>query len=440
MDAELTLLLETQPGGVPEWIKLLPLGEVALGDGREPFCVDREALDAMTRHFEARGLDLVIDYEHQTLSGGKAPAAGWIRELAAREDGLWARVEWTETARRHLMDREYRYFSPVLRLEEKTRRPMALLHAALTNTPAINGLEPLVGKGSGQWPVASGQAKSSGQWPVVSGQGKSSGQWSVARGQGKDSGQWPVVSGQGKSSGQWSVASDQAKDRGQGEGGKDSSRRSAVSSQQTDGKLEGPQEGLRILLRSTARVKEEENLEELLERMKNALGLQAEAGEAEVLALAAAKLEAAPDFGEVAGLLDLPRDAGPARIRGAILALKNSQEQLVKLQEECAALAAEAADRQARDAVESGMKAGKIQPCQQESALRYARADLEGFKTFVEKSLPVVPMGRLETAREEAAAAKEDLNSQVLAVCEALGIAPENFKDQERRLRAERLL
>jgi len=35
----------------------------------------------MVAHYEERGLDLVVDYEHQTLSGHKAPAAGWIREF-----------------------------------------------------------------------------------------------------------------------------------------------------------------------------------------------------------------------------------------------------------------------------------------------------------------------------------------------------------------------
>jgi phage I-like protein len=88
----------------------------------------------------ATRLLVVVDYEHQTLSGHKAPAAGWIKELTARDDGLWARVAWTDAARGHLAAREYRYFSPVLRLEPETRRPLALLHAALTNTPAINGL------------------------------------------------------------------------------------------------------------------------------------------------------------------------------------------------------------------------------------------------------------------------------------------------------------
>ena len=144
MHKEIVLSIETS--GVPEWIRILPLGLISLGDGRPGFEVDQEAVDHLVDHFTARGLDMVIDYEHQTLEGGQAPAAGWIKSLESREDGLWARVEWTEKGRDYLLNREYRYFSPVLTLDPETRRPIALHHVALTNTPAINHLPPLVAK------------------------------------------------------------------------------------------------------------------------------------------------------------------------------------------------------------------------------------------------------------------------------------------------------
>ncbi|MEW6386814.1 MAG: phage protease [Thermodesulfobacteriota bacterium] len=140
---------EAQGSAIPEWILLLPVGRVELVDGRPPLEVDQEALAAILATYEARGVDLVIDYEHQSLTGAKAPAAGWIKELKAREDGLWARVEWTAQAREFLGQREYRYFSPVLRLEAQSRRPTALLQVALTNVPAIQGLAPLVAKYEG---------------------------------------------------------------------------------------------------------------------------------------------------------------------------------------------------------------------------------------------------------------------------------------------------
>jgi phage I-like protein len=144
-------------GKLPEWIRLLPLGEVDLVDGRESFTVDRTAMETIVQGFTARGIDLVIDYEHQSLGPERAPAAGWIKELQAREDGLWGRVDWTPQGGEYLKNREYRYFSPVLRLDPETRRPTALLHMGLTNVPAINRLAPLVAKAKTEIQAAKAQ-------------------------------------------------------------------------------------------------------------------------------------------------------------------------------------------------------------------------------------------------------------------------------------------
>jgi phage I-like protein len=128
---------------VPEVIRLLPLGEVALADGRQPFQVTQESLARILAAWRRRGHDLVIDYEHQSLSGQEAPAAGWIKELWIGTDGLYARVAWTERARSYLARKEYRYFSPVVQLNE-AREVTDLLQVALTNCPAMSHLEPLV--------------------------------------------------------------------------------------------------------------------------------------------------------------------------------------------------------------------------------------------------------------------------------------------------------
>ncbi|MDP3181572.1 MAG: phage protease [Desulfobaccales bacterium] len=141
---------------LPEWIRILPLGKVELVDSRQPFEVDKGSLAAMVADFESRGVDLVIDYEHQSLHGERAPAAGWIKHLEAREDGLWAQVEWTSQAQEYLKRREYRYFSPVLRLDPETRKPALLMQVGLTNVPAIKHLPPLVAKCGGNRLVAGG--------------------------------------------------------------------------------------------------------------------------------------------------------------------------------------------------------------------------------------------------------------------------------------------
>ena len=135
---------------LPEWIRVLPLGRVELSDHREPFMVDEASLEILVAAYRSRGVDLVIDYEHQSLQGERAPAAGWIKELEARGDGLWARVDWTKQARDYLEKKEYRYFSPVLRLDPETRKPTSLIHVGLTNVPAINHLPPLVARWGGE--------------------------------------------------------------------------------------------------------------------------------------------------------------------------------------------------------------------------------------------------------------------------------------------------
>jgi phage I-like protein len=131
---------------LPEWILLLPAGRVELVDRPDLLELDPESLATLVRAFRSRGVDLVIDYEHQSLQGRQAPAAGWIKDLEARGDGLWARVEWTPQAREYLRNREYRYFSPVLQLDPETRKPRALMQVGLTNVPAIKRLPPLVAK------------------------------------------------------------------------------------------------------------------------------------------------------------------------------------------------------------------------------------------------------------------------------------------------------
>lgn len=133
-------------GVLPTWILLLPAGRVELVDRPEPLQADPESLATIVRAFRSRGVDLVIDYEHQSLHGRQAPAAGWIKDLEARADGLWARVEWTSQAQEYLRNREYRYFSPVLQLDPVTRKPQSLMQVGLTNVPAIKRLPPLVAK------------------------------------------------------------------------------------------------------------------------------------------------------------------------------------------------------------------------------------------------------------------------------------------------------
>lgn len=94
--------------------------------------------------FKGRHLDLVIDYEHQTLKDVQAPAGGWIKDIYKGEDALVAKVEWTPKAQEYLKNREYRYLSPVVTVRRKDRKAIGLHSVALTNTPAIDGMFAIV--------------------------------------------------------------------------------------------------------------------------------------------------------------------------------------------------------------------------------------------------------------------------------------------------------
>ena len=135
-------------GGVPEEFLLLPYGEIEAEDvGR--LLVDEESMRSIVSHFNRRGLDMIIDYEHQSLRKADALPAGWIKRLINKgSEGLWAVVEWTEKATNYLMKGEYRYFSPVLFTED--RKVMGIQSVALTNHPRLNSLQPIVGNTYGE--------------------------------------------------------------------------------------------------------------------------------------------------------------------------------------------------------------------------------------------------------------------------------------------------
>ncbi|MFT0211825.1 phage protease [Pseudomonas sp. F1_0610] len=133
------------------WIQLTPAGQFKPADGRAmdvPFWyIDHAIAAAVIARAKARGTPRVLDYEHQTLkkeeNGQPAPAAGRFYDFEWREgSGLWGLVELTDRARQMITDGEYLYFSPVFSYASDGR-VLAFLMGALTNDPAIDGMEPL---------------------------------------------------------------------------------------------------------------------------------------------------------------------------------------------------------------------------------------------------------------------------------------------------------
>ncbi|MDL2266775.1 phage protease [Desulfovibrio sp. OttesenSCG-928-G15] len=135
-------------------VQLFPDGEFSAVDGRPgnlPKCetkvwrMDADIAATLITDIAALKTSMVFDYEHQTLgardNGQPAPASGWLQSLVyVPGRGLFGRVNWTARAATFIAEQEYRYLSPTFTFCRKTGRITRLLHAALTNTPALDGL------------------------------------------------------------------------------------------------------------------------------------------------------------------------------------------------------------------------------------------------------------------------------------------------------------
>ena len=139
-------LMARADAGGDQWVHLLPAGTFQGRDGRGPYQLS-DATAVMTASREHAGRTMMaIDYDHQLdysqANGKPAPAAGWIKGLQARSDGIWGLAEWTERAASHLAKREYRYLSPAFH-HTSDGTVTRLLRAALTNNPNLDQLTAL---------------------------------------------------------------------------------------------------------------------------------------------------------------------------------------------------------------------------------------------------------------------------------------------------------
>lgn len=146
--AALSLALAPNAGAE---IQLTPAGLFKARDGRPAglpgWKMDSQVALKAAARAAARKTPFVIDYEHQTLAAEKngqpAPAAGWFKSVEWREgQGLYATdVVWTAKAKAHIEAGEYKFLSPVFSYDKTTGEVLQLQMAALTNTPALDGMD-----------------------------------------------------------------------------------------------------------------------------------------------------------------------------------------------------------------------------------------------------------------------------------------------------------
>jgi len=124
-----------------DFIKIVPVGYFPNHpDGAHQ--IEARHIEEMMKNFAATKTDLLFDWEHRSLRGDSR-AAGWANAMEARADGLYVKYpEFTKPAQEQIGNREYRYFSPVYRLNTKNKLGQeigaTMVSVALTNVPYMD--------------------------------------------------------------------------------------------------------------------------------------------------------------------------------------------------------------------------------------------------------------------------------------------------------------
>ena len=151
------LLAEEPPGDGDTGTKMSVIQVFRTGIWKHPiygkFTITDDDLRAMVDNFKKYKklpTELVVDFEHMSAVGNQvSPAAGWVKDLEARDGKLLATVEWTDKAASMIKAKEYRFISPEWHMHAKDKEsgkdigPM-LLSIALTNRPFIEGMQPVM--------------------------------------------------------------------------------------------------------------------------------------------------------------------------------------------------------------------------------------------------------------------------------------------------------
>src|SRR5262245_4428243 len=138
---------EAKDRNAPDEIRLFRKGTNDTEYG--PLLFDEMAGQLVMQRFRDRGVDVCIDYDHDTFApfgtvSGSRPAAGWCQP-EVRDGELWVKVlSWTDKAREMIAAGEYRYFSPTVEVDPDTRRVTCLLAVASCNVPATHAIDALV--------------------------------------------------------------------------------------------------------------------------------------------------------------------------------------------------------------------------------------------------------------------------------------------------------
>jgi len=409
--------------GAPGEFQVFPYGKIEI-EGEDDAFIDETSMDTIIADFNRRGNDMVIDYEHQTLKGVQAPAAGWVKKLVNRgKEGLWAVVEWTKQAKDYLQNREYRYFSPVFWVQDQGRNVLKIENVALTNYPKVNNLRPIMAKMSLDEAREERESRS-----------KKYGIGIKDGGHVTKPGEWEHVPDD-----QWLDPVNYRYPCPDA----DQTRAAASYWGQEDNQKQYTEQERSIINERLNKFRKKFNIGEyrkeakMFEKLKKLFGLADDAGEDKVVEAAEAIVAKNQDLEKQAGengkivakevieALDLKETDGVSTVVASIHALKQGGKGTVS-REEFEKIQKDLRQRDAGGIVAKAMAEGKVTPDQKDWATEYAERDLEGFKVFAAKAPVVVPMNKLpkkETRAQDAIA-----DEAVLNVAKMFGNTTEDIK------------
>lgn len=138
-------------GQLPDLIPVLPKGEyMTLPYGN--MVLNDAVFEQMIGNFKAgirRGVP--VDFDH---AWENTKAAGWIKELINKEDGLWAKVKWNKLGSEAIADEVYKMISAEWSFDyvdpqKSTHHGAVLVAATLTNRPLMQSMPTITASENG---------------------------------------------------------------------------------------------------------------------------------------------------------------------------------------------------------------------------------------------------------------------------------------------------
>ncbi len=137
--------MQTADGAAPEWVQLLPAGEIRTNDNRGPYRA-LGGVQALIQRSLASERGMLLDENHSTdvaaPRGEPAPARGWITGLEERDGAVWGKVDWNAAGKQLMAEKAYRFISPVI-IHTAAGEIISIARASLVNKPNLRGMAAL---------------------------------------------------------------------------------------------------------------------------------------------------------------------------------------------------------------------------------------------------------------------------------------------------------